>query len=142
MGFYHAHMPSNNPSHTCANAMLPMSKAETFCSGVYFSLATHVFTASSTALDRSPFFPPNLSMVLNLSSLSNSSGSSALILPIYQPQLISINLFARYTLDVFPISKLPDVECCSCLLRCHHFPSTFAYSRNMICAYLLIKVWA
>ena len=46
------------------------------CSRVYFSLSTHVLTASSTALDRSPFLPLNLSMVLNLSFFSNSSESS------------------------------------------------------------------
>ncbi len=49
---------------------------------VYSSLAIHVFTASSTALDKSPFLPPNFSMVLNLSCFSSSFDSSTLILPI------------------------------------------------------------
>ena len=49
----------------------------------YSFLAIHVFTASSTALDRSPFFPPNLSTVFILSCFSNSSGRSTLIRPIF-----------------------------------------------------------
>ena len=128
MGFCSAHIPGNNPSHTCANAMLPMSKVGTFCSSIYLSLATHVLTASSTALDRSPFFPPNLSMVLNLSSFSSLSGSSALIRPI---SLTNHNqflyIYARVSaLEVFPISKLPDASCCfRLLLSCHHLPSAF-----------------
>jgi hypothetical protein len=52
------------------------------CYASISSLATHVLTASSTALDRSPFFPPNLSIVLNLSFFSSSSDSSTLIRPI------------------------------------------------------------
>ena len=53
------------------------------------SLATHVCMASSTALVRSPFLPPNRSMVLNLSSFSNSSGISTYIWPISTPSTIN-----------------------------------------------------
>lgn len=49
---------------------------------IHFSLVTHIFTASSTALDRSPFFPPNLSITFNLSFFSSSSGMSTQIRPI------------------------------------------------------------
>ena len=48
----------------------------------YSFLAIHVFIASSAARDRSPFFPPNLSTVFNLSCFSSSSGISTLIRPI------------------------------------------------------------
>jgi len=48
----------------------------------YSIFSTQVFTASSTALDRSPFLPPNLSMVLSLSFFSSSSGMSTPIRPI------------------------------------------------------------
>jgi len=89
------------------------------CLLIYFYLATHVSTASSTALDRSPFLPPNLSIVLNLSFFSRSSDSSTLIRPIS-----TTNFFRHdsHVLDVFPISKFPDATCCFC--PCYHFPST------------------
>jgi hypothetical protein len=61
-------------------------------------------------------------MVLNLSSFSSLSGSSALIRPIsITNQLISLRLFARHALDVFPISKLPYTFNCyfRLLLFCH-----------------------
>ena len=56
---------------------------------VYSYLAIHVLTASSTALDKSPFLPPNFSIVLNLSCFSSSSDSSTLIRPIFN-YLLSI----------------------------------------------------
>jgi hypothetical protein len=49
---------------------------------IYYSLLIHVSIASSTAFDRSPFFPPNLSIVLNLSDFSSSSEIATLTLPI------------------------------------------------------------
>jgi len=49
----------------------------------YSSFASHVFIASSTARVKSPFFPLNLSIVLNLSCFSSSSGSSTHIRPIF-----------------------------------------------------------
>ena len=55
---------------------------------VYSSLAIHVLTASSIALDKSPFLPPNFSIVLNLSSFSNLSGISTYICPISTPSTI------------------------------------------------------
>ena len=81
---------------------------------IYFYLVTHFIMASSTAFDRSPFFPPNLSIVLNLSFFFNSSESATLIRPI----LITnhTNFYCLYffykpqRLDVFPISKLSYVN--------------------------------
>ena len=49
----------------------------------YSFWAIHVFIASPTARERSPFFPPNLSTVFNLSCFSSSSGRSTLIRPIF-----------------------------------------------------------
>jgi hypothetical protein len=66
-----------------------------FCSAIYFSSATHVLTASSTALDKSPFLPLNLSMVLNLSFFSSSSGSSTQIRPISITKFYFCARFAR-----------------------------------------------
>ena len=56
----------------------------------YLARATHVLTDSSTALDRSPFLPPNLSIVLNLSFFSSSSGSSTEIRPILITDLLRV----------------------------------------------------
>jgi len=50
---------------------------------IYSFLLIHVLIASSTALDKSPFFPPNLSIVLNLSCFSSSPGRSTVIRPIF-----------------------------------------------------------
>jgi hypothetical protein len=55
---------------------------------IYSFLAIHVFTASSTARVKSPFFPPNFSTVLNLSCFSSSSESSTHIRPISNRQLL------------------------------------------------------
>jgi hypothetical protein len=65
-------------------------------------------------------------MVLNLSSFSSLSGSSALIRPI----LLTNKFLYVYTrvsaLDVFPVSELSDASCCFWLLVfCHRFPSAF-----------------
>ena len=54
---------------------------------VYSFLAIHIFTAFSTARVKSPFFPPNSSIVLNLSCFSSSSESSTHIRPILNRQL-------------------------------------------------------
>jgi len=58
------------------------------CHIIYSFLLIHVLIADSTALDKSPFFPPNLSMVLNLSCFSSSSGRSTLIRPIFNRQFL------------------------------------------------------
>ena len=73
------------------------------------SLVSHSFMASSTALDKSPFFPPNLSMAFNLSFFSNSSESSTVIRPILitDYQFLFSSLHDSHVLDVLPISKLP-----------------------------------
>lgn len=91
----------------------------------YFSVATHIFTASSTALDRSPFFPPNISRALSLSFLSSSSGSTALILP----TSITNNIFARHALHVFPVSKVSYAFAGFFHCSCHH-----------LCFTLLIRI--
>ena len=137
-GFYRAHILGNNPSHTCANAMLPMSKVGTFCSSIYFSLTTHVFTASSTALDRSPFLPPNLSMVLNLSFFSNSSESATLIRPIsitIHNQFLLHRFFARGRARCFSSKQIGSWQgflLCSLSFSIH---LKFAYSYNVLYTY-------
>jgi hypothetical protein len=49
----------------------------------YSFFVIHVFMASSTARERSPFFPPNRSTVFNLSCFSSSPGRSTLIRPTF-----------------------------------------------------------
>ena len=126
-----------------------MTNVRAFCSCIYFSLATHVFKASSTALDRSPFFPPNLSIVLNLSSFSNSSESATLI----RPTSTTIIFYCFYTIHTcqkffclrLMIARLRHARClmlsvsfvCCFVIN---FPSTFVYPLNILCAYLFIKL--
>jgi len=120
-----------------ASVILPITNGGALLSGIYSSLATHVFMASSTALDRSPFFPPNLSMVLNLSFFSSSSESSTLILPITLPTISFMH--DSHVLDVLPISKLPYANYRSHF--CYHCTSIlFAYSPKLLGTYQLIKI--
>ena len=72
--------------------------------------------ASSIALDRSPFLPPNVSRVLSLSFFSSSSDITALILPM----LIIYNFsLCEYALYFFPVCKACYVFACYCY--CHYF---------------------
>ena len=100
----------------------------------YSSVATHVFRASSTALERSPFFPPYVSRALSLSLFSSSSGITAVILP------ISITYdFMRCTLGV------SSKQSASCLRwQPFSFLSSFlfhlAYPHYILCAYQHINI--
>ena len=77
---------------------------------IYSFLAIHIFTACSTARVKSPFFPPNFSIALNLSCFSSSSESSTHIRPIFNRRLIS-EFFARFDVsNVFPISDSPGAK--------------------------------
>ena len=96
----------------------------------YSFWAIHVFIASSTALDKSPFFPPNLSTVCNLSCFSNSFGRSTVIRPIFNHQH-SFFVVRFHVSSVLPISELPDSEFYFCLS--YHFSFTFS-------AYWLIDI--
>ena len=100
----------------------------------YFSVVTHVFTASSTALDRSPFLPPNISMALNLSFFSSSSESTALILP----TLITNNFFCVPSARFF--SNKQNVLCLRCLLLLSSSLFHLAYLHYILCAYPLISI--
>jgi len=104
----------------------------------YFSLATHVFTASSTALDRSPFFPPNLSIVLNLSFFSSSSGSSTLIRPIWITNSIYCTWFARVSICSSRQNSIFQVLLSFQLLLC--IQVEFAYQSTVVCDYPRIRL--
>jgi hypothetical protein len=95
-------------------------------------LATHGRMDSSTALDRSRFLPPNLSMVLNLSFFSSSSGSSTRIRPI---SITYYQFFARFARVRSSSNK--QIAICRLMLS---FPlslyiNPFAYPRNILYAY-------
>lgn len=114
-------------------------------------LMIHVPTASWTARDRSPFLPPNLSIVLNLSCFSSSSGRSTHIRPILQSSTsVSVFVHDSHVSNVFPVrrarndvfavfNKLPaeDFHACSCY---HSLVHLLAYSHNMLYDYTLIRV--
>jgi len=143
MGFDLAHIPGNTPSHTCAIAILPVSKVGIFCSSIYCSLATHVFTASSTALDRSPFLPPNLSMVLNLSVFSSSSESCTLIRPISiitHYQFLLHHFFARGRARCFSSKQIDSWRVFLLCLLSFFIHLNFAYPHRVLYAYSLIRV--
>ena len=76
---------------------------------IYFCLATQVFTASSTALDRSPFFPPNLSIVLILNLFSSSLERSTQTRPISITNINSYAGFARVNCVSTAKSRMPCV---------------------------------
>ena len=118
--------------------------------GSYRYFAIHVFTASWTARDRSPFFPPNLSTVLNLSCFSSSSGRSTLIRPIFNLQLL-VFFHGLHVSSVFParqpfnnvfavFSKLPTEYFHVCF-DCHSFihPQP-TYKHKLLYAYTLMCV--
>jgi hypothetical protein len=112
---------------------------------------THVPTASYTARDRSPFLPPNLSIVLNLGCFSSSLGRSMHIRPILQSSTFdSVFVHDSHVSNVIPVrrarnnvfavfNKLPseDFHACSSY---HSLVHLLAYSHNILCAYTLISV--
>ena len=111
---------------------LKWSYSEIAGTWAYAFLAIHVLTACSTARVKSPFFPLNLSIVLNLSCFSSSSGSSTHIRPIFIHRFLFYQIFcARFDVsEVFPISELPDAK--FHVSFCNHFLFTlFAYPRNV-----------
>jgi hypothetical protein len=80
---------------------------------IYSFLAIHVVIASMTALDKSPFFPPNLSIVLNLSCFSSSPESSTHIRPIFNQLLLEflctvrrVRSFSNKRIARFQVSRL------------------------------------
>ena len=101
--------------------------------------ATHFLIASSTALDRSPFFPPNLSITFNLSFLSRSFGISTQIRPILITKLVLMFYTIRMYWMFFQISKLQMLGVPP-YFGYHLFCFKFAYSHIILCAYSLIKV--
>jgi len=122
-----AHKPNRYPNggKRLVKPSIALDRRRGLCSRIYLSLFTHVLMASSTALDRSPFLPPNLSMVLSLSSFSSSSESSTLIRPISITNSFSHDSHVSYE---FPISKLPDAG--FCFYFCYHFPFTLICLSN------------
>jgi hypothetical protein len=92
-------------------------------SRIYSFLSIHVLIASSTALDKSPFFPPNLSTVLNLSCFSSSSESSTHIRPTFN-QLLSVFVHYSHVSHILPVSELPHAKFHVCCFCCH-FSFTF-----------------
>ena len=91
---------------------------------IYSFLAIHILTASSTALDKSPFFPPSLSTVFNLSCFSSSPGSSTHIRPNFN-QLLSVFMHDSHVSEFFPISEFPDAKFHVCFC-CHFSFTTFS----------------
>ena len=109
---------------------------------LYASLVTHVFTASSTALDKSPFLPPNFSMALNRRFFSRSSGISTQIRPISTPRhfLCFFNSCARFA-RVRYLANKQMVLCLKLLLSLlSSLINPLAYPCSMIYAYPLISV--
>jgi len=105
-----------------------------------YSLAIHVFTASSTARVKSPFLPPNFSTVLNLSCFSSSSESSTHIRPIFNRLFCPI-FSARFDVsDVLPISELPYAKFHVCFSFHFFIHLQFAYPHSILYAYTLIRV--
>ncbi len=125
-------------SPTLASVILPMINGGTFCSHIYSSLATHAFTASSTARDRSPFLPPNLSTVLNLRLLSNSSESSTLMRPIPITYYQFCARFARVT--CFSNKQIGQCQVLLLFLLSFSIHPKFAYTHKMLCGYQLIRI--
>ena len=103
---------------SCCRSFIPALESSFF--RIYSFLAIHVLIASLTALDKSPFFPPNLSIVLNLSCFSSSSEISTHIRPIFN-QLLSVFVHDSHVSEVFPVSELPYAKFQICF--CYHFHS-------------------
>ena len=107
---------------------------------IYSFLVIHVFTASSTARVKSPFFPPNLSIVFNLSCFSSWSESSTHIRPIFN-RLFFYIFCARFTRVRCFSSKRIARSQVSCLFLLSFFIHLqFAYPHNILCIYTLIRL--
>ena len=101
----------------------------------YSFLLIHVLIAASTALDKSPFFPPNLSMVLILSCFSSSSGRSTLIRPILNRLfLLEFLCTARRVKRLSNKRIANDHVSCLFLSSFFHSPE-LAYSHITVIAY-------
>ena len=98
----------------------------------YSFLAIHVLIASLTALDKSPFFPPNLSIVLNLSCFSSSSEISTHIRPIFN-QLLSVFVHGSTCQKSFQYANCPTPSFTFVFVIIFHSPLTRLSTQYIIC---------